>query len=74
MAAAINHQWEYKLISSYDVPGAGGMFNDTRTREQLEAFLNRLGEEGWEIINVDFADQALKEVRYFSAMAKRRTS
>jgi hypothetical protein len=61
-------RWEYKLISAQDVAGEGGFKG--RTRETVEAYLNRLGAEGWEVINVDFPDGYENPTR-FSAAARR---
>lgn len=59
-------EWEYRLISTQDVPGAGRFKGPTR--EQAEGFLNALGEEGWEVVNVVF----YARVTSFFALAKRR--
>lgn len=50
----MSRRWEYKLISTNDVPG-GGLFG-LKEREAVEAHLNRLGAEGWEIVGIDFID------------------
>ena len=44
-------KWEYKIIDSKDT-SREGIFKG-RSREGLEQYLNALGEEGWEIINID---------------------
>lgn len=62
-------KWEYKLFSSFDIPGTG-LFKEKRSREALEVYLNSLGNEGWEIIGVDFIDIRGKE-SYFAGIAKR---
>ena len=62
-------RWEYKLISANDVLGEGGGFRG-KTRETVEAYLNSLGAEGWEVINVDFPDGYENPTR-FSAAARR---
>src|SRR5688572_16779901 len=46
--------WEYKLIAHTDVESEGMIKG--RSRESLEQYLNDLGGEGWEVINVDFVD------------------
>lgn len=46
--------FKYKLIDTRDVE-TGGMFK-SRKREDVEAYLNSLGAEGWELINVDFRE------------------
>lgn len=47
-------RFEYKIVDSADVPSAG-MFKG-RKREDVEAYLNSLGREGWELVNVDFRE------------------
>lgn len=46
-------RWEYKVIDSTNI--AGGIFRGKKFRE-IEKFLNGLGQEGWEIVNLDFND------------------
>ncbi|REL25983.1 DUF4177 domain-containing protein [Thalassotalea euphylliae] len=46
--------YEYKIIDSSDVKSAG-MFKGKK-REDLEAYLNELGLQGWELVNVDFRE------------------
>ena len=43
--------WEYKIIDTKDVSG-GGMLRG-KSRDAIEAHLNQLGEQGWEIVNLD---------------------
>lgn len=45
--------WEYKIISSEDAEGGG--FLKSRSRSDVEAYLNGLGRERWEIVDIDFA-------------------
>ncbi|AWB69224.1 hypothetical protein C2869_22240 (plasmid) [Saccharobesus litoralis] len=47
-------QFEYKIIDTRDVESAG-LFKG-RQREDIEAYLNALGAEGWELVNVDFRE------------------
>ena len=61
-------RWEYKLISTQDVPGGG--FFGLKEREAVEAHLNQLGAEGWEIVGMDFID-SMNSPSYFLAFAKR---
>ena len=63
-------KWEYKIFSSHDVPGMG-LFKLDRSRDTLEAYLNELGNEGWEILNVDFLDSTAGQGTYFAGIAKR---
>lgn len=44
--------WEYKIIDSNKAEKGG--FLKGRTIEQAEAYLNELGAQGWEIIDLDF--------------------
>ena len=61
-------KWEYRIVDARDTPKAGP-FKD-RERETVVAYLNELGEEGWEIINLDF--KGMLEGRFeFSGVAKR---
>ena len=60
-------QWEYKVLDSTDVPRPG-RFKE-RPRQAVEDYLNELGREGWEIINVDFRE--LESRMEFSGVAKR---
>ena len=66
-------KWEYRIIDTKEVPGAGiipvfleslenlfSVFRHKKTppdksksRRALEAYLNELGEQGWEIVNFD---------------------
>jgi hypothetical protein len=60
-------KWEYKLVDSKDVPSEG-IFKG-RNREALEAYLNELGAQGWELINID--SLALEGRSEFVGVAKR---
>jgi len=46
-------KWEYKIIDSVHV--AGGIFRGKKFNE-IEKYLNEIGQEGWEVINLDFND------------------
>lgn len=46
--------WEYKFITTADLEKRG-FFKSVKT-EEVEKYFNSLGDEGWEIINVDFID------------------
>ena len=61
-------RWEYKLISTNDVPGGG--FLGIKERDALEAYLNQLGTEGWEIVSIDFTD-TMQSPSFFQALARR---
>lgn len=47
-------KWEYKYLDSMDIDEGG--FLAVKTRESVEKYLNDLGAEGWEIINLDFVE------------------
>ncbi|WDE02459.1 DUF4177 domain-containing protein [Thalassomonas actiniarum] len=47
-------KFEYKVVDSKDVETAG-LFKG-RKREDVENYLNALGNEGWELVNVDFRE------------------
>ncbi len=59
--------WEYKVLDSKDIPRAGILKG--RDRSGVENYLNSLGREGWELVNIDFREL---EGRFeFTAVAKR---
>ena len=60
-------RWEYRIIDSEDVPG-GSKFKG-KPRHDVEVYLNKLGRDGWEIINIDFRD--IDERYEFSGVARR---
>ncbi|QNB46278.1 hypothetical protein BR63_08095 [Thermanaerosceptrum fracticalcis] len=47
-------KWKYKPVDSNEVPRE--RFLKRKSRGVLEAYLNQLGEQGWEFINIDFTD------------------
>ena len=48
-------KWEYKLLNAADLEKRGFMIKSVDP-EQVEEYFNALGNDGWEIINVDFTD------------------
>jgi hypothetical protein len=60
-------KWEYKFVDSKDVPSEG-IFKG-RNREALEAYLNDLGAQGWELVNIDSLELEVR--REFVGVAKR---
>ena len=44
--------WEYKIVNSADAKKRG--FLTGHTVEDVEKYLNSLGSQGWEIIDLDF--------------------
>ena len=63
-------RWEYKLIDSRDVE-AKGILSVNASREDLEGYLNSLGSQGWEVIDLDFMVGA-SGPRHFKGIAKRK--
>lgn len=63
----MNNKWQYKIIDSKDVAG-GGVFKG-KDRSDIESYLNELGLEGWEIVNIDFNE--LQNRLDFTGVAKR---
>lgn len=61
-------KWEYKILDSKDVP-RGGLLKGRR-RDTLETYLNDLGTQGWEIVNIGFREWGSGRVD-FSGVAKR---
>ena len=62
-------KWEYFVVASEDVPQ--GLLRG-RTREDVKAYLNELGADGWEVVNIDFRE--LEERMEFVGVAKRELS
>ena len=61
-------QWEYRVVDSKTLEG-GSTFKG-KAREAVEAHLNTLGREGWEIIEVSFKD--IQRGYEFVGLARRR--
>jgi hypothetical protein len=66
----MTRKWEYKLISTKDMPGGGMLGLKERERAAVEAYLNQLGEEGWQIVGIDFTD-SMGSASFFHALARR---
>ena len=47
-------KWEYKFLTAAD-PEKRGFFKGVKP-EEVEKYFNSLGDEDWEIVNVDFTD------------------
>ncbi len=62
-------KWEYKLLDSNAVPDQKGLIPKPKSVRDIEAYFNRLGEEGWEILNLDFNEIGSR--RDFLGVAKR---
>lgn len=60
-------QWEYRVVTSHEIEDKD--WDGEYSVEEVTAYLNQLGEEGWEIINLDLTEV---EKRYnFFGVAKR---
>jgi len=46
--------YKYKIVDTRDVESAG-LFK-SKKREDLEAYLNVLGADGWDLVNADFRE------------------
>lgn len=66
-------KWEYMLIDSKNLPEAErGVFKQSKvTLKEAEEYLNKLGEDGWEIIDLDF-DFLIHDTGAFVGVAKRQ--
>ena len=64
--------WEYKIVNSANAEKGG--FLKGRTIEQVERYLNELGRQGWEIIDLDFQMDATVPggPTHFHGVAKRK--
>lgn len=63
-------KWEYIVLDSKDIPRAGILKG--RDRAGVEKYLNDLGREGWELVNIDFRE--LESRFEFTGVAKKETS
>ena len=59
--------WEYRIIDSEEAYRGG--FEEDIKKKDIEEYLNRLGIDGWEIINLDFSAHARKS--WFMGGARR---
>lgn len=59
--------WQYRLINSKDIPAESRMRGPSQA--EVEQFLNGIGAEGWEIVNLDWRD--LEGRMAFMGVAKR---
>lgn len=50
----MNKKWEYCIVDSHEVQGVN--FTDKRDKKDITEYLNRLGQDGWEIINLDLTE------------------
>jgi hypothetical protein len=68
----MRERWEYKLINAQDAEG-GGLLKG-KSRADVEAYLNELGKEGWEVIDLDFPSPGSSDVTLFAGIARRRVA
>ncbi len=66
-------KWEYKLLDSKKLPEAEkGLFKPPIVSlEEAEDYLNKLGEDGWEVIDLEF-DFQIHDTGSFVGVAKRK--
>jgi len=66
-------KWEYLLLDTKKLESArGGVFTQKAVPlEEAEQYLNELGEQGWEIIDIDF-DFLIHNTGAFVGVAKRK--
>ena len=62
--------WEYMILVSLNAPG-GGMFKE-KSKAAVEKYLNELGAEGWEIVNIELTER--EDRLSFIGLAKRMRS
>ncbi len=63
-------KWEYKIIDTKKLAEAKWFKSNRVSAEDAQAYLNQLGEEGWEILDIDF-DGIINDTRSFAGIAKR---
>jgi len=63
----MSKKWEYRIVDSHEIPGVD--YTAVRRKQDLQDYLNRLGQEGWEIINLDLTEN--QEFYNFFGVAKR---
>jgi hypothetical protein len=64
-------KWEYKIIDTKDVPG-GGILKG-KSRAAIEAYLNELGGQGWEIVNLDALELQGHRLTFLGAAKRERS-
>ena len=60
-------KWEYRIIDSINAEGDN--FLAGKSREAVEKYLNDLGKDGWEVVNLDFVETETR--MSFVGVAKR---
>jgi len=61
-------KWEYLIVDAKNVDG-GNLFKG-KTLDDVQDYMNELGKNGWEIINIQFRENSLSRMD-FSGVAKR---
>lgn len=61
-------KWEYKMVDSNTVHRQGLLKG--KSQDDIESYLNEIGADGWEIINLDFRE--FEGRLEFSGIAKRK--
>jgi len=63
-------KWEYMIIDSKELVSGRGLSQliEGPGKEKVERYLNQIGSEGWEIVNIDFSDELTSQ---FMGLAKR---
>ena len=60
-------KWEYRILDSKEVASEGWLKG--KSRQAVESYLNELGGQGWEVINLDWRE--LETRASFTGVAKR---
>ena len=63
----MSKQWEYRIVSSHEIDDTN--WDGEYTLEEVNAYLNKLGKEGWEIVNLDMTE--IEKLYNFFGVAKR---
>ena len=64
-------KWEYKIINSHTVKKTG-ILSDYAVAD-VESLLNKLGQQGWEIVHFDCKFK-VKKIETFTAVIKREAA
>ena len=66
----MTEKWEYKTIKLAATGFLGGKFNETT----LDAFMNDLGRQGWELVSALDTNKSWRETRDVVVIFKRQLS
>lgn len=50
----MHKKWEYRVVSSHEIQDKN--WDGEHMIHEVSAYLNQLGQEGWEIINLDLTE------------------